>query len=153
MEKFIEKMEALLVRKESLFKQVLVALTLVGLFFFFYAPCCLCWKSNEVISVYVTSGAWMLFAAWILWLIVLWVKEEEHQLWRDLADFLRYWGTDPFTRFDFVKFKYGKEFLSSDNEYKNSGKTLRNWLRDWMIEVYKTAHKWKKAQITYKKKW
>ena len=35
-EKFIEKMEALLVRKESLFKQVLVALTLVGLFFFFY---------------------------------------------------------------------------------------------------------------------
>ena len=85
--------------------------------------------------------------------IVLWVKEEEHQLWRDLADFLRYWGTDPFTRFDFVKFKYGKEFLSSDNEYKNSGKTLRNWLRDWMIEVYKTAHKWKKAQITYKKKW
>ena len=155
MEKFIEKMEILLQRKEWLFKTVLVVLTLVGLFFFFYTPCWLCWKSNEVISVYVTSGAWMLFAAWILWLIVLWVKEEEQyfkELDSDFKNFLKKIKGKPFTRYDFAKFKYAEETPSTSSKYKNLRRFIKRALDAWIIEICEDMKDSRNGRIVYKEK-
>ncbi len=155
MEKFIEKMEILLQRKEWLFKTVLVVLTLVGLFFFFYTPCWLCWKSNEVISVYVTSGAWILFAAWILWLIVLWVKEEEQyfkELDSDFKNFLKKIKGKPFTRYDFAKFKYAEETPSTSSKYKNLRRFIKRALDAWIIEICEDMKDSRNGRIVYKEK-
>ena len=155
MEKFIEKMEILLQRKEWLFKTVLVVLTLVGLFFFFYTPCWLCWKSNEVISVYVTSGAWILFAAWILWLIVLWVKEEEQyfkELDSDFKNFLKKIKGKPFTRYDIAKFKYAEETPSTSSKYKNLRRFIKRALDAWIIEICEDMKDSRNGRIVYKEK-
>lgn len=134
MDKFIEKMEALLEEKECLFKGILLLLTVVGLFFFFCSPCYWFFSPESVIAVYVTAWAWMLFAAWILRLIVLGTNEEKKQDKSDLDDFLEFWGKEPFDRHDFAKFKYGTEILSSSSKYKNLWNTLRNALKEGKIK-------------------
>lgn len=56
MDKFIDKMEILLNKKQCLFKCVLITLTLVGFFFFFCSPRYWFFYPNEVIAVYVNMG-------------------------------------------------------------------------------------------------
>lgn len=154
MEKFIEKMETLLQRKEWLFKNVLVALTLVGLFFFFCSPRYWSCLHSEIVSVYVTSGAWILFAAWILWLMVLLIDEQNAELrqldW-DLDSFLKQRGNRPFVRHDFAKFKYGEKIPSSSSRYKNLRSTLENALDDWRIEICENIQN-TGNKIVYRKK-
>ena len=97
----------------------------------------------------------MLFAAWILWLIVLWVKEEEQyfkELDSDFKNFLKKIKGKPFTRYDFAKFKYAEETPSTSSKYKNLRRFIKRALDAWIIEIWEDMKDSRNGRIVYKEK-
>lgn len=83
MEKFIEKMEALLRSNTKGFMGILLLLTVFGLGIYFVVSFCLRGKIDEkydeLLKLYVENASWMLFVAGILWIILLGTQQENKE--------------------------------------------------------------------------
>lgn len=134
MELFIQKMEALLPKKAFYFKITLLFAWLIGGLFFF-SPILLFWKNIEkdYIILYIKIGAWMIFVALILGIILLWSEAEKKIIKWKFEQFLKKQNNHPFTRHDLAAFIYDTEIETTDNRYKGLGAILRSAQNEWII--------------------
>lgn len=130
MDKFIEKMEALLRLNSKCFIIILSVLTILGLLM--YVCISFLWgilenTYHDLLKVYMESASGLLIVAGILWIILFGTQQESNEL-NKLDKFLEERGNkkDTFFRKDLAEFFYEKDLKSSTSEYKALGKLLRD---------------------------
>ena len=96
-----------------------------GTFFSFSNP--------PIMEKYVEIGAWMIFVAFILGIILLWSEAEKKIITWKFEQFLKKQNNQPFTRHDLAAFIYDTEIETTDNRYKALGALLRSAQNEWII--------------------
>ena len=136
MDKFIEKMEALLRNSPKKFVAVLSFLTVLAfsiygsVTFYFWGK--LDTKYYELLDKYMTCATCIFVVVGILWIVYL-GNERQKKEWDKLDEFLNERWNKEFTRADFVKYTYGQNYASSTSQYKALGNVLRNAVEDGRI--------------------